>query len=265
MRDNFTWFTACCFFICTASGCGSGGVTAESDTTVGLDVAVDSSVVPDTSVPPDTQTTIDTQEPDTAPTCEAGTGCFGESCENADDCQSLICTAHLGEKVCSKTCDADCPDGWDCVLVGGADATSVCVSRFSHLCLPCTTSADCAGDGAQHACVTYEGEGSFCGATCGDAQPCPDGFTCQQADTVDGGTTSQCVSDTKTCACSSTAITLGLGTPCEVENEFGSCPGVRVCTEEGLTACDANAPGEEICNRPRPRRCGARDRGDQRR
>jgi cysteine-rich repeat protein len=229
--------------------CSDAGVTApagdsqdtgiESDTTAKVDAAQDSS---------EGDSSVDAAPEDIAPACEPGTGCFGESCDEADDCNSGICTAHMGDKVCSKTCDATCPDGWECVLVGGADTSYVCVSRFSHLCLPCGASSDCSTESSQNACVVYEGEGSFCGATCDDATPCPEGFSCNQASTVDGGVTGQCVADTDTCECSQGAIELGLGTPCDATNDFGSCDGVRVCTDEGLGDCNAPEPAEEICD-----------------
>ena len=60
--------------------------------TLGVDVAQLETMVPDT------------QEQDTAPPvdvapkpCEPGTGCFEESCDDPDDCNSSICTSHLGD------------------------------------------------------------------------------------------------------------------------------------------------------------------------
>ena len=230
--------------------CADAGVTAPADTLIDTSTQADTSLEPDTSVNDASQIDagVDTTEPDAGPTCEPGTGCFGESCDEADDCNSGICTAHMGDKVCSKTCDATCPDGWQCVLVGGADASYVCISRFSHLCLPCGASSDCSTDSTQNACVVYENEGSFCGATCDDENPCPSGFACSQAETVGGGVTGQCVSNTGTCECTDSAIELGLGTPCEVSNDFGTCDGVRVCTGEGLGECDAPQATEEVCD-----------------
>ena len=102
--------------------CADAGVTAPADTLIDTSTQADTSLEPDTSVNDVSQVDagVDTAEPDAGPTCEPGTGCFGESCDEADDCNSGICTAHMGDKVCSKTCDATCPDGWQCVLVGGA-------------------------------------------------------------------------------------------------------------------------------------------------
>ena len=80
--------------------------------------------------------------------CPPGSGCFGEPCDTAADCLSGVCTLHLGDQVCSKTCDEDCPPGWQCSLVnlGGADPVQVCVSQAGLLCRPCETHEDCASD-----------------------------------------------------------------------------------------------------------------------
>jgi hypothetical protein len=41
---------------------------------------------------------------------------------------------------------------------------------------------------------------------------------------------------------------LHLSTDCLIENEFGSCPGERVCEAAGLSVCDATIPSPESCN-----------------
>ena len=100
----------CCFALFLA-GCGDSGVVAPEPDTAALDIGE----LVDTLTPQDTGQG-DLAEPDTSPdvssNCESGEGCFGEPCDAADDCLSGICTMHLGEKVCSKTCDANCPYGW---------------------------------------------------------------------------------------------------------------------------------------------------------
>ena len=133
-----TFFLMLSLGLCVA--CGDSGVVQPVADTVANDVITDVAVPVDTAQPDTAQ--VDTAEPDTAvedagvpPTCEPGEGCFGESCADADDCLSGICTMHLGDKVCSKTCDASCPEGWGCTLVGsGGDGQYVCMSKFSHLC-----------------------------------------------------------------------------------------------------------------------------------
>jgi cysteine-rich repeat protein len=182
--------------------------------------------------------------------CQPGDGCFEEPCEGADDCLTGICTLHMGANVCSKTCDQTCPSGWNCQLVGGAggDAQYVCVSNFPHLCLPCADAGDCASETGPIACIRLGDEGSFCGGSCDEATPCPEGYTCSQAETVSGVITNQCSPVSGVCSCTQNAIESALSTPCLSDNAFGSCQGLRVCTEEGLTACNASTPSDEICN-----------------
>ncbi len=73
-------------------------------------------------------------------------------------------------------------------------------------------------------------------------------FVCLEKDVVSGATLMQCVSVTGTCECSDKSIELGLSTPCSVESVFGTCESVRVCTDDGLSACLAGDPVAEVCN-----------------
>ena len=191
-----------------------------------------------------------TPEEVTPDDCPPGSGCFGEPCDTAADCLSGVCTLHLGDQVCSKTCDEDCPAGWQCSLVtlGGADPVQVCVSQAGLLCRPCATHDDCASDQGEAPCISYGEDGSFCGASCDEDNPCPEGYACQESTTVDGGESVQCVAESGQCACSETSTNLALSTPCSVTNEWGSCQGLRRCAPDGLEACDAAEPSEEICN-----------------
>jgi hypothetical protein len=184
----------------------------------------------------------------TEPDCVPGSGCAGEDCGSGEDCISGICTSHLGEKQCTKTCDESCPDGWSCVLVGdGQDAQYVCLSNAPKLCLPCTNSDSCQGE-MPGTCIAYGAGGSFCGASCDLASPCPEGFDCQEATTTEGASTYQCVATSGECPCSSLAIDSALSTACEASNEHGTCQGVRTCAPEGLSPCSAATPAQETCN-----------------
>ncbi len=183
------------------------------------------------------------------PACAPGEGCFLDPCTANESCQSGWCVEHMGNGVCTQTCQEECPDGWDCKPVGGGpDVVYICVSRFSNLCKPCATTEGCKSVGADDVCVSYGQEGSFCGGPCANAGDCPWGFTCKEALTVDGVPTTQCISDTGVCPCAARSVELSLTTPCGRENEFGTCEGKRVCTAEGLTDCDALIPEAESCD-----------------
>ncbi len=183
--------------------------------------------------------------------CETGSGCFGDPCAGNEDCLSGLCIDHLGDQVCSDYCIEECPQGWACEQVnfGGPDLSFACVSEFPTLCRPCTADDDCkSAAGKENLCLDYGEEGRFCGAGCDAGLECPEGFECVQALTLDGVQVTQCMAAAGVCNCSETSIALALSTPCEVENEFGLCAGIRVCTETGLSACDAIVPELEECD-----------------
>lgn len=190
-------------------------------------------------------------EEDALVECEGDGGCFLDPCEENGDCQSGWCVEHMGEGVCSQICQEDCPPGWLCKQVGASDPdlVFVCVSGTANLCKPCGEGADCKTvGGVEDVCVRYGEEGSFCGGMCASAEDCPWGFSCVDAQTVDGVAVKQCVSDAGVCPCTGKSAALGLWTPCESENEFGACAGKRVCFEDGLSDCDAALPQAEECN-----------------
>jgi hypothetical protein len=186
-----------------------------------------------------------------APGCAPGEGCFLDPCDDNGDCLSGWCVEHMGDSVCTQVCQEECPPGWSCKLLGGGgpDPIYACVSDVSNLCKPCASSADCKAPGAQEdVCVDYETEGSFCGGGCTTSEDCPWGLSCLTTDTVDGISTLQCVADAGVCPCSSKSVSLGLWTPCGTTTEFGTCGGKRVCTDSGLSECDAPDAIAESCN-----------------
>ena len=194
---------------------------------------------------------FDTAPDLSGPQCEEGEGCFLDECEANADCLSGWCVQHLGQGVCTQTCQDECPPGWSCnqAGTGGADLVFVCVSQFANLCRPCTDSGDCVSTGgAEDACIDYGIGGNFCGGPCASDDDCPWGFSCDDALTVDGIEIKQCVADAGECPCTDSSVALALTTPCMLENEFGACQGQRVCLAEGLTDCDAKIAEPELCN-----------------
>ena len=215
-------------------------------------------VVEETSAPVDVVSAEETapeeiwqSEETLQPGCLPGEGCFLDKCTENSQCESQWCVEHMGEGVCTKGCQDECPPGWNCQQVAGTDPdlVYVCVSDFANLCRPCSTGADCKGvGGTEDVCVDYGEGGSFCGGWCGNGQECPWGFSCEDVLTADGLQTMQCVADAGICPCTEKSTQLLLWTPCRRSNQWGECQGKSVCTTEGLSACDAPEPAQESCN-----------------
>jgi cysteine-rich repeat protein len=204
---------------------------------------------PDVEVTQTLDSAFDAPSPETLPACQPGNGCFLDPCETGADCASGLCVEHMGNSVCTQTCIEECPDGWLCrLLEGGQDPMFVCLSPYTNLCRPCAAGADCKSPtGLEDVCVAYGPQGNFCGASCGEGA-CPGGFSCSDVMSTNGTPVQQCVSAAGECECSKKAIALGLATPCFRKNDWGTCTGMRACLPEGLEACDAAEPAEEICD-----------------
>ena len=184
--------------------------------------------------------------------CDGSSRPPGCPCDADEECnQPALCFALDGPKTCFETCIEECDDGFDCVglSLGGPDLTFVCVPTTAKLCQPCAANADCqVAGGAVNACLDYDGQGHFCGVACEFDGDCPDGFACKDAELADGTPTRQCRKAVGECECNTLSKQLGLVTACVLENEFGSCQGIRACTADGLSACDAPTPAEEVCD-----------------
>ena len=198
---------------------------------------------------------------------EAGDpGCECEPETAATDCFSGWCTQGPDGYECSSGCEEGCPPGYSCEqLAGESDLAFVCAYVHSAYCSPCTDKADCIGLAAvllQTACVEpIPGDGSFCATPCEDSAECPAGASCV---TPDGEDATFCVPDDGMCACSSVATAAGADTPCvRADADFGSCAGVRTCTEDGLTACSAPTPGGDLDGDQIPDECDDDKDGDQ--
>jgi hypothetical protein len=245
--------------VCLLACGGKAGVVEKgADTTVDAEIAVPG----DTGGPgevavelPAAETPLELpsidQIGDTSPACRPGEGCFQDGCTQNSDCLSGWCVDHMGDQVCTQTCEEECPDGWSCgqVMGTGPDVVWLCVSPYPNLCRPCSGSGDCKGTGGiDDVCVSYGPQGSFCGGACADAGKCPDEFVCKDAITVDGIEMKQCVAQGGTCECSAKSVAVAAWTACTVNSEWGTCTGKRVCSAEGLSDCDAPTAAEESCN-----------------
>ncbi len=227
------------------AGPGPGDSVAPEET---VDVPEQPDTLPVEDTVPDLQ--FDTGPDQIEPSCLPGEGCFLDPCDENPDCQSGWCVEHMGDQVCTMPCIEECPDGWSCKAIGtDPDVVWICISRHANLCKPCNAGADCLSvAGSQDACIAYGEEGAFCGGLCTVDADCPWGFSCGETQTVDGVSTKQCVADAGICPCTETSVKLGLWTACVAENEFGVCEGQRICTDAGLSACDAPQPAAESCN-----------------
>jgi len=172
----------------------------------------------------------------------------GYPCTDGDDCNSGYCVYTPDGKQCSMVCENECPFGWTCALHAPSlpDQVFICVPGSMALCSPCRTDGDCLVNGTdlQDRCTPYGPVGSFCAPPCGEEQPCPEGYDCQE--TTGGGP--RCIRSVGLCPCSPWAIAEGATTGCSNDNEAGSCEGERTCTAEGLSACSAATPAPESCN-----------------
>jgi hypothetical protein len=178
-------------------------------------------------------------------------GEFGWPCTEATDCNSGFCILTGDKKICTSTCETECPASFVCAPVSNTppDVIYICLPRYDKLCQPCTEHKDCqpiVGAGTD-LCLDYGSLGSYCGADCGEVK-CPSGYECADENAPDGTTVKQCRLATGECQCSALSKYLQLSTVCGNENEEGSCLGERKCEAAGLSACDAPVPAAEGCN-----------------
>ncbi len=238
-----------CFLPVSLTGCpdgagsnptGDAGVSAETtfdsggnqDGTTGPDEGTPDSGTPDGGTP-------DTQVDPDIPVVE---GAFGWPCQTNGDCDSGWCVESGDGYVCTKTCDLNCPNGWDCKSVNsGSDLVFLCQPRFQKLCVPCTEDLQCNGG----RCLQIDGE-SQCTFSCDieQADACPGGFTCE-TDSDAGG--DFCKPNSGSCTC--TEDTAGAQRGCELTNGIGTCTGFETCDPTaGWTGCTAFEPADEDCD-----------------
>ncbi|TNF24043.1 MAG: hypothetical protein EP329_25995 [Deltaproteobacteria bacterium] len=246
------------------AGCGGGDQgSVDTEDTSGVadtreDVTADTvadtvpdSTAPDTVTPADADTRVEDVEV-YVPPCDDDPGALLCPCEDNADCNSEYCIpSSQGDQVCTVVCDSTCPSGLDCKIVSfpGQDPTYLCVDLAANLCRPCRKNSDCQGNFGRigDRCVAHgDTEGAFCAIACGEGAPCPDGYACEGvAEVESGATSSQCVpEDGGACACSARAIIEQASTACA----HGACVGSRVCTEDGLSDCNAATPTTETCD-----------------
>jgi len=267
-------------FAISAPGCGDsdngtvvdglGDDTGDAASEVVGDVT-DTSDTTDTSSDADTgdDTGEDTSDADSqtdgSGLCDDDPGAPLCPCERASDCNSGYCIpSRLGDQICTRTCVDDCPGNLECQFVSfsGQDPTFLCVDITVNLCRPCRTNSECQGGfgSIDDRCVAGSPVGgSFCGLACGEgANPCPEGYRCDDITDVESGAGSrQCVPADGECACSPRAIQEQASTACNK----AACLGSRVCGAGGLSDCSAPDPVPEVCDGSDNNCNGALDEG----
>ena len=171
----------------------------------------------------------------------------GAPCTAGTDCDSGYCVQTAAGKVCTRTCVECCPLGFACAQLNSTDTVFLCLATQQALCRPCKTDHECGELSPDAICVGYGEQGRFCGGACDTDPDCPDGYACELRD-GEKGAAKQCVSKSGMCACSPAATQVGAETNCAMTSSAGTCLGIRKCTADGLTACNAQQPSPELCD-----------------
>jgi hypothetical protein len=251
---------SCLLLLATAFAlvsCGGGAATIGSDTAVdsadavavdaGAETRIEAEVLPDLAAEAEVLPDLAIGEADARDVTGPGPACSVNG-----DCESGFCIQSPDGKMCTSECIEDCPPGWQCALYEPAlpDEVYICAPEFMSLCRPCSESSDCRVNGVDtgDVCAFLGAAGSFCAAACAETADCPDGYECSQVQSTSGEATTGCVIAQGECPCNKWFADEGAETSCYVENEWGTCPGMRECTTSGLAACDAAVPQQEVCN-----------------
>jgi len=239
---------------------GYDSLAADTETRVDtklppLDVTpMDTTATPDTATG-DTGGTVDTAAGDTGEADTQG-GCDGFECpcNSNGDCLDELCVEGPDGRICTRTCVAECPDGYDCVSSSafGPDPIFLCLPQHARVCRPCMGDTDCQdpSDPFPAYCLPAPdpAQGSFCGSSCA-GRDCPEGYSCESVTLGSGGVAKQCVPQGGVqCTCRPSWDGLGFATRCDIANGFGTCEGTRTCGAFGLTPCDGPQATQEICN-----------------
>ncbi len=120
---------------------------------------------------------------------------------NSECCEPGLCVdSPEGNRVCTKRCEEDCPDGWRCLLYGYPDVQSICLApNLNKLCKPCVDDMSCnlVGD----MCLPMGIENAlFCSRDCSE-EACPPGYECKDVTSSKGETGKQCWPISEVCEC----------------------------------------------------------------
>jgi len=174
-------------------------------------------------------------------------------CETHEDCnQKGVCLLDVtGEKLCFPWCesDDDCPEYYSCLYPTDIE-DKACFPTQPNLCMPCKNDQDCAPPSYSIvvSCVDFGGTGLFCGAECApEAEAaCPPGYQCSPLAAPEDDKHRCMPMPGIECGCE--PYMDGESTTCHVQNEWGTCAGVRACDEGELSDCSAGSPEAEKCD-----------------
>ncbi|MFT5431623.1 MAG: hypothetical protein ACI9OJ_002320 [Myxococcota bacterium] len=218
----------------TADGTSPQADVTDASETTGPEECVGAGCDPDGTVDEDTA--------EVQSECPGGFNC---PCSEGDDCNDGWCvSAPNGGNICTEACIDTCPDDFTCKSYSGTgDIIFLCVPDVDELCQPCTEDADCGDLGG--VCLNDGSGNARCGRACDSAAPCPSGYACETVTTANGDS-DQCVPSDGRCPC--TPALAGVSQPCDLTNEWGTCPGSQTCTVDGWTDCGGSTPAADICD-----------------
>lgn len=168
----------------------------------------------------------------------------GEACQSDDQCKTGLCDGVplVGSPTCVRKCASGCAMGEVCIQF--TENRFACQPDKRLLCQNCSADTDCAYPSDK--CLAVNGE-QVCGRDCAFDQNCPEGYRCVNGLGVDGtAKVQQCVPINASCACLARGDFLQ---PCTVQNQFGTCSGIKQCDlVNNVVACDAPTPESDVCN-----------------
>ncbi len=168
---------------------------------------------------------------------------YQTECTENEDCLSGLCIQVGENKFCSLKCElADedgCGDNWDCYPYNGE---SICAPILNYSCDSCDDDSDCSVFGGK--CVEIDGVKS-CLDSCKYSEHCNTGFSCNDTD-IAGDIFKLCSPIGNSCDCNNDNLNLTLN--CDITNNFGTCSGNKICTENGWSDCNGTSPSEEVCD-----------------
>ena len=182
----------------------------------------------------------------------------GGACLGDGDCDTGLCIELAQGPTCALMCmaEADCPEGHFCMEAGERVGAALlgCIPLALNLCRPCDSDLDCQHTpyGALPAsliCVSWGPGGHYCAVPCSGDVVCPESYECAAALDAVGEEDEYCLPEGGECHCTPFFVAQESHTTCWNQNESGSCPGFRQCTESGfLSECFGAQAEAEQCN-----------------